>query len=125
FPWLARGRARIAHGAAARGNVLPRKVLERSGPPAVLVNTPAAQHLEILHMMTTRLVRMIEGVSQARALERYLLHTVDHRRRPNAGQFEKRRRDVVHVMELGPEPAGVFDVPRPGDDQRISRAAEM
>ena len=40
-------------------------------------------------------------------------------------RFQDRRHDVDDVVELGPDAALVLDARRPGDDERIARAAEM
>lgn len=56
-----------------RARESPRQVVERTGPPAVFVDSTAAQHFEILHRMARR-VRVIEGIDEALSLQRRLAY---------------------------------------------------
>ena len=87
--------------------------MPRSGPPAIFIDSAVADHLEILDLVRTGLVRMIEGIHHADAFERQLLHAVDYFGKLHAGQFIERRRDIGDMMELRAESAGVLDMPRP------------
>ena len=57
-------------------------------------------------------LRLVEGVEHAGALDRRLLHAVDHRRLGQAGRLEDRRCDVDDVRELRPHPARLLDARR-------------
>jgi hypothetical protein len=122
FPRILFGAVLIPVGELAD---LPGQQVARSGPPSVLVNAAVAQHFEVLNLVGAGLVRMIEAIDHADAFERQLFHAVDHVRKLHAGQFIERGRDIGDVMELRAQSAGVLDVSRPGDDQRIARAAQV
>ena len=109
-----------------RRRQVPRDPVELAGgPPAVLVDRPVADDLEVLHGVALRCVRVLEGVEEARALHRLLRGPVHDLGLGDAGRFEDRRPDVDRVRELGAQPAGVLDPLRPGDDHAVARAAEV
>ena len=53
--------------------------MDSASEPALVVDTAIAKHLEVLNLVPLGRVRIIEGVHQARALERclhYAVHTL-------------------------------------------------
>ena len=109
-----------------RRRKVPRDAVELAGgPPAVLVDRPVAEDLEVLHGVALLGVRVLEGVEEARPLHRLLGGPVHDRGLGDTGRFEDRRPDVDDVGELGAQPAGVLDPLRPGDHRAVARAAEV
>ena len=109
-----------------RRRELPRRLVEaRARPPAVLVDRPRADHLEVLHGVPLRGVRVVERVEEARAVHRLLLDPVDDLRLRDAGRLENGRPDVDAVRELRAQVAAGLDLAGPGDDHRVARPAQM
>ena len=110
-----------------RGAVPRLPVGHRRGHPAVVIERPIAEHLEILGLVRRgRIgVGLVEGVGQAHALDRRLGDAVDLLRRADAGHFEDGRNDIDDVVELVADAAGVGDVTRPGDGHAVADAAEV
>ena len=82
---------------------LPRRAVDLGAQePAVVIERPLAHHLEVLRLVARRRLGIlrVEGVGEARALDRRLLDAVDDLRRADAGGLEDRRHDVDHVDEL-------------------------
>ena len=95
------------------------------GPPAVLVDRPVTDDLEVLDGVTLRCVRVLEAVEEARPFHRLLRGPVHDLGLRDTGRFEDRRPDVDAVRELGAQPTGVLDPFRPGDHHAVARAAEV
>ena len=98
---------------------------EVTRPPAVLVDGAVAAGGEVLQGVTVGRLRIIEGIGEAGAFKRSLCNSVDGIRRLDSNDVIDRRRNVVHVRELGAQTARVFYVTWPGNDQRIGSAAQV
>src|ERR1700722_11750496 len=103
----------------------PGNVIERAGPPAVFINATAAEHFEILQLVSARSIGVIEGVSEAHTFERRLLDSIHFSRRRDGGQLVDGGRNIVDVGELVAYSAGLWNVTGPGNDERITRAAQV
>ena len=109
-----------------RRRELPRLLVEPGArPPAVLVDRPRADHLEVLHGVPLLGVRVVERVEEARAVHRLLLDPVHDLRLRDSGRFEDRRADVDAVRELRAQVAARLDPGGPGDDHRVARPAQV
>src|SRR5262250_3150263 len=99
----------------------------RVGIPAVVVDAPVSDHLEVLRVMCGRRVgvRFVEGVDHTDAFDWFLFDAVDVLWRTDTHRFQNRRHDVNHMVKLRADPAGIADVTRPRDRQALSRAAEV
>ena len=95
--------------------------------PAVVVDRPRAEHLEVLGEVTPGRVGAIvaEEVGEAGAVEVRLGDAVDRRGRIDADELQHGREDVDGVGELAPDATGVRGVGAPGqpDDARVGDAA--
>src|SRR5262245_46127810 len=104
----------------------PRKAKGRSaGNPTVLVDRAIADQLEVLRGVTRRSVGVVEGVYEAGAFERLLLHTVHRFGRRHADGLVDGWYDVDDVAELRPYAALFLDARGPRDHHAIARAAEV
>ncbi len=79
---------------------LPRRAVLGHRGPALVVDAAVAEHLEVLRLVALGGVGVVEAVGHADALDRLLLHPVDHHRRRQPGHLEHRRGDVDDVVEL-------------------------
>ena len=99
----------------------------RRSHPAIVIDGPIAQHLEVLSGVSGRGVgvRLVERIGHAHAFDGLLSDPVHHFRGWNAGDIEDRGHDIDQMVELGANAAGVFDPLWPSDDHTLPRAAEM
>ena len=91
--------------------------------PALVVESPAAEHLVVLGLVTAGRIGVSEAIGEADALDRPLGDAVELARRPDAGHREHRRDDVDRVHVLAAILALRFDAVRPVDDERVGHAA--
>ena len=77
--------------------------------PALVVNAPVAEHLEVLCLMPFSSLCVVERVRHADTLDRVLLDSVDEKRFGQTRQFKNGRRNVNHVMELAADFAFPLD----------------
>ena len=94
-------------------------------PPAVVVDGPVAEHLEVLGAAVARRVGVVEGVREADAVHGGLRDAPDLGGRLDAEQVEDGRHHVDDVRVLGADLASGRDPLRPGHDERIGRAAAV
>ena len=98
---------------------------EGAGIPAILVNAVAAVVVEILDVFVLRRLRVGEAGGHADAVDGVLRETVHFLRGLDADHVIERRGDVVDVIELRARRLVGLDLLRPGNDERIARAAEV
>jgi hypothetical protein len=90
-----------------------------------MIDSAAAEALDILRVLGVRRVRLCEGCHHADAINRFLHLAVDDLGRRDAEDLVERRRDVVDVVKLGARGLVRLDTFGPGNDQRVARAAEV
>ena len=83
--------------------------------PAVVVDGPVAEHLEVLGDVPILRRGIVEAVDHAHPVHRDLRRAVDLPGLGQAGGFEDGRRDIDHVVELGAQLALGLDALRPVD----------
>src|ERR1700722_8560654 len=96
-----------------------------SRPPAVFIDPAVAAGLEILDVVMTGFIRMIEGIRETGSFKRRLRNAVYRFWRGYAGHLIHGRGYIVHVRELTAQAADVLNPRRPGDNQGVSCAAQM
>ena len=103
----------------------PGQNLERTGPPAVVINRAISQYLEILLGMAIRYRRIVEGIDHRRAINRPLRCAVHARRHFQTGGFKDRRRDIDRVVKLAAQTSLVLDPLGPCNHQGVAHASEV
>jgi hypothetical protein len=85
------------------------------GDPAIVIEGPVTEHLEVLSVALRRSLRIraIESVAHAHAFDGLLLDPIDHLGGSDAGGFENGWHDIDDVMELRTDATRVFDVAGP------------
>ena len=96
-----------------------------NGRPAIVIDAPVAEHLEVLGRVALGGVLGVKRVGHAHAVHWPLAHTINRLRLGNAGSLEDRRGDVDHVMELGPRRRVGLDAVGPRHGEWLPRAAEV
>src|ERR1700734_3778286 len=94
----------------------PREVIERTRPPTILVNAPAAQHFEILYVVTAGRVGTLKCVDEAHALKARLLDSIYLGRQRDRGQLVNGWRDIVDVSELSAHAPNLRNMAGPGNN---------
>ena len=91
--------------------------------PAFVIQRVLAHHFEVLRLVPRRLlgVLLIEGVGEARALDRFLLDAVHIFRGGDAGDFQQRGHVVDHMDELLAQAPLVLNALRPRDHHVLVR----
>ncbi len=79
---------------------LPRRAVLGHRAPALVVDAPVAEHLEVLGLVPLGGLGVGEAVDHAGALVGALQHAVDHSRLGKARRLEHGGRNVDHVAEL-------------------------
>ena len=95
------------------------------GPPAVVVDRPVAQHLEVLGVVVALRVGVVEGVGEADPVQGRLGDAADRLGRLDAQQVQDRGHHVDDVRVLGADLAPGLDPLRPGHDERIAGPAPV
>ena len=100
-----------------------------AGDPAVVIDRPVAQHLEVLRGTTGRCRRGIVETYKfmLTPFDRLLLRRRLHRSGAlsHPAGLEQRGGDVDHVVKLGTDASLVLDSLGPGHDHAVASAAEM
>jgi hypothetical protein len=103
---------------------LPGGLVHGPGHPAVVVDGPVAEDLEVLRGVPVLRLRVVEGIGHADPLDGALLEPVDLLRLRQAARLQDRRGDVDDVVELAPHFVLRLDPLRPVNDHPIASAAE-
>ncbi len=103
----------------------PRRLVLGHRTPPLVVDAAIAEHLEVLQVVTLRRRRLVERVEHAGALDRRLLHAIDHRRFGEPCRFEDGRREVDDVGELRAQPTLLLDPVGPVHDGAVAGAAPV
>ena len=104
---------------------LPRRAMLRHGRPTLVVDAAIAEHLEVLHVVRVRRLRIRKAGRHADAFERRLRDAVDDGRLGQSGNFEDRLGHVDDVMELAADLTLAFHAVRPVHDRPVARAAPV
>src|SRR5262249_49906365 len=96
---------------------------EGGGDPAIVVDGPVAEHLEILRRVATLGLRLIEGIDHAHAFDWLLGQAIYNGGRGDSGCLQNGWRDVDDVVELRAQAVLFLDALRPRYHQRVPRAA--
>src|SRR5207245_7372560 len=88
---------------------------------------PLAHHFEVLGLMSRWFlgVLRVEGVGEARTLDRCLLDAIHGLGRLDAGSLEDGRHHVDDVHELLAETAGILNVAVPRNAHALADTAEL
>ena len=97
--------------------------VQGDGLPAVLPDAARAEHRVVLPLLLRRRRRRVEAVAHRHARQRILLDAAVDLRHLQPADVEDRRDDVGAVVVLVAHLAAGLDALRPGDHQRIARAA--
>src|SRR5262245_57047151 len=107
-------------------DVLPRQAaMARGRDPAVAVDRPVAEHLEILRVASLLGACIVEAIQHADALDRLLGDAVDDGRLLDCCCLQYCRHDVDDILELLTNTALVLDPLWPGDHQWVAGAAKV
>ena len=116
-------RDRLAESLAGLGERRPGPGADR--PPAVVVDRPVAEHLEVLRVVVGLRLRVVEGVGEADAVHGRLADAPDRGRRLDPEQVEHGRDHVDDVRVLRADLALALDLLRPRDDERVAGTATV
>src|SRR5215472_7806370 len=98
-------------------DVYPRQAQRRCARhPTVFVDRPVSHHLEILGAVLCLRRAIVEGVHETLAVQRLLLHTIQHIRWSDFRGLVDGRRDIDYVAELRAQSTFVLDAGWPRDD---------
>jgi hypothetical protein len=90
-----------------------------------VVDASVAEHLEVLGLVPFGRGRVVEAVAHRDAVQRFLHHAVDHRRRRQLRRLEHGRGDVDDLVELAADLALGPDPVRPVDDGAVAGATPV
>ena len=93
--------------------------------PAALHQAAMTEHLEILRLRFGARLCIGQARRKRGALERHLLHAVDHLRRLDAYDIEQGRHEIAGMAELVAQLASRGDTLVPGHHQRIADTAAV
>ena len=99
--------------------------VEAAGNPAVVIDRPIAEDLEVLDDVRAQSIGVAEAVAHGDALDRLLLDAVDVGRLSDPGRLVDSRHKVDDVVELGAQLAARSQVRRPRDREAVTGAAEV
>ena len=92
-----------------------------------MIDGAIAKHLKVLRFMPGghSRVRLVQGIRDAHAFDRFLRNAVDHHRRRDSSGFEDRWHDVNHVVELVANATFVRDAVGPGQAHALLGSPEV